>query len=114
MKICINNWVISHSDIGEINATVPCTVLSTLVDKKVFFHPYKNVEEKIRNDYLKKDYIFTSHFELNSEHDTARTPSSVVPEYFNIPLSFFVSSVFKSAALGLSILSMRSKYFIFD
>ena len=67
MKICINNWVISQSDIGEINATVPCTVLSTLVDKKTIFHPYKNAEEEIRKDYLKKDYVFTSHFELNCE-----------------------------------------------
>lgn len=67
MKICINNWVISQCDIGEINAIVPCTVLSTLVDKKTIFHPYINAEEEIRKDYLKKDYVFTSHFELNCE-----------------------------------------------
>ena len=65
MKIDLNGkWSLSSSQFTNLEATVPGSVLSTLLEHKLIDDPfYRDNEQKVRQ-YLKENYTFTRSFRL--------------------------------------------------
>ena len=72
MKINLNGkWTLHSSQYGNLDATVPGSVLSTLLEHQLVEDPfYRDNEAKVRQ-CLKQDYSFTRSFSLTKEQISA-------------------------------------------
>lgn len=62
-----DNWVISSNKIHNLKGSVPCTVLSSLLENHIIEDPYFRDNEEKARQYLFEDYVFENSFVLDED-----------------------------------------------